>query len=344
MIKRILGRTGYPVTALGVGCYQFTSQFQVLPEAANEILDYAMNTGINLYDTAQSYGFGESEELVGRARIRHPEKKIYISTKLGNLLKTTVEEVAKTTREMDWDAYLDPVAIKRAVKHSMWLLRVDQLDMLLIHEYNWPMWKINYETGEGPVITALLELKKEGLLLNVGLGGWDMHTAAQLVNTGKFDVVLAAGGMNLLEKPIYDELIPACQEQNVGVMLGGGFGQNTPFLIAQDREFLELLKQQDDEKIQNMVAKLSCVYDIADELQITMPELTVRYILAHEEIHSHVAGARETAHIRSNIASAEKGPLPMEYVDRINKVQNMGECPTTEEIRDLAKKLKESKC
>ena len=164
MLQRTLGRTGFSVSALGLGCYQYTSQFGVLPEEAYAILDYAIENGINLYDTAQSYSFGESEELLGRAKARHPDTSLVISTKLGNLLTTTVEEIAKTTREMDWAAYLDPIAIKRAVKHSMWLLQVDQLDMLMIHEYNWKMWKINFATGEAPVVSALQELKKEGII------------------------------------------------------------------------------------------------------------------------------------------------------------------------------------
>jgi len=343
MVKRTLGKTGFSVSALGLGCYQFTSQFGVLSETANAVLDYAISNGINLLDTAQSYGFGESEELVGRARVRNAGKQVAISTKIGNLLRTTVEEVAKTTREMDWDAYLDATSIKRAVKHSMWLLQVERLDILMIHEYNWPMWKINFDTGDGAVVSVLEELKKEGLIANIGLGGWDMHNAAQLVKTGRFDVVLAAGGMNLLEKPVYEELIPACKEQNTGVMLGGGFGQNTPFLITQDKELIELLKMQPEEKVQNMVKKLVCIYDVADELEVSMPELAIRYILAHEEIHSHVAGARELMHIKNNIQSAEKGPLPKEYVDKIDRIQNMGGCPTTEEMRDLARALKNQK-
>lgn len=343
MIERRLGRTGFNVSALGLGCYQITSEFGVLPETAYSILDYAFQNGIKLFDTAESYGFGEGEELVGRARVRNSGYPAVISTKIGNLLHTTVEEVAKTTREMNWEAYLDPVAIKRAVKHSLWLLQMDQLDMALIHEYNWPMWKIDYETGDGAVISILQELKKEGLVANIGLGGWDMHTAAQLVNTGKFDVVLAAGGMNLLEKPIYDELVPACRAQDVGIMLGGGFGQNTPFLVAKDHEFVELLKTQEDEKIQNIVKKLTVLYGIADELHIPMTELAIRYILAHEDIHSHVAGARELAHIKANIDAANRGPLAAEYVRQIDDVQNIGQCPTTEEMRDLARKLKTQK-
>lgn len=340
MIGRKLGRTGFNVSALGLGCYQLTSEFGVLPETAYGILDYAFTHGINVYDTAQSYGFGESEELVGRAKVRNKNNQAVISTKIGNLLKTTVEEIAKTTREMDWDAYINPVKIMRAVKHSMWLLQVDHLDMALIHEYNWPMWKINYETGEGPIISILEDMKKEGLVANIGLGGWDMHIASKLVNTGKFDVVLAAGGMNLLEKPIFDELVPACKKWNTGIMLGGGFGQNTPFLISKDYDFVSKLEEQPDEKVQNIAKKLKVLYSIADELGIQMTELAIRYILAHEDIHSHVAGAREVAHIKANIEAAERGPLPEEYVKKIDAIQNIGECPTTEEMRDLARKLR----
>lgn len=343
MIERKLGRTGFDVSALGLGCYQITSEFGVLPETAYSILDYAFQNGIKVYDTAQSYGFGESEELVGRARVRNADKKAVISTKLGNLLKTTVEEVAKTTREMDWDAYVNPVKIMRAVKHSMWLLQVDCLDIVMIHEFSWPMWKIDFETGDGPVVSILEDMKKEGIVANIGLGGWDMKAAAKLVRTGRFDAVLAAGGMNLLEKPIFDELVPACREQKVGIMLGGGFGQNTPFLVSKDWEFVKLLEQQPEEKVQNIAKKLNELYSIADELGVSMTELAIRYILAYEDIHSHVAGARELAHIKANIEAAERGPLPAEYVKRIEDIQGLGECPTTEEMRDLAKKLRPQK-
>lgn len=91
------------------------------------------------------------------------------------------------------------------------------------------------------------------------------------MKSGKFDFVLPAGGMSLLSKPIYDELIPACVEQGVGVALGGGFGQNTPFLIVKDRRWMELLKPIEDERVQNVVKKLERIYRISDETGISLP-------------------------------------------------------------------------
>ena len=131
MIKRKLGRTGYEVTALGLGCFQFTGEYSIDPNTTEELMDYAMKSEINLFDTAQMYGFGESEEITYRGAFKHPEKTCYISDKIGYLHNRTI------TRAKGYEAYLDPVEIRRAVKHSLWLSRRDHLDIMMIHEADW---------------------------------------------------------------------------------------------------------------------------------------------------------------------------------------------------------------
>jgi len=78
MKMNVLGRTGYVVSAVGSGCYQFTGEFGVNPDTSREIMDYAMKSEVNFFDTAQMYGFGESEEIVGRGLRAHPSKKAII--------------------------------------------------------------------------------------------------------------------------------------------------------------------------------------------------------------------------------------------------------------------------
>ena len=73
MKKRRLGKTELEVTELGLGCFQFTIEFAVEQETANAVLDTALTNGINYFDTAAMYGYGESEELLGRALRRHPD-------------------------------------------------------------------------------------------------------------------------------------------------------------------------------------------------------------------------------------------------------------------------------
>ena len=340
MIERRLGKTGMDVSVLGLGCYQFTEEFNVMQDAAYEILDYAMDNGITYYDTAEMYGWGESEELLGRALARHRDNpRLCCSTKMGYCERSVKDEYANTVRQTCAEAFVDPVKMMRALKHSMWLLQKDVIDIFNIHEPDWPQWQIDYETASGAAIEFLLEAKKEGLVRSVGFGGWDYHGLARLVKSGKFDFVLPAGGMSLLSKPIYDELIPACVEQGVGVALGGGFGQNTPFLIVKDRRWMELLKPIEDERVQNVVKKLERIYRISDETGISLPELTIRYIINHEEIATHVAGARELAHVRQNIESAEKGPLPQDVFRELEEVQAIGECLPIWDLRDLSREL-----
>ncbi len=116
--KRRLGRTNLMVTELGLGGYQFTGEFGVEPEEADKILDLAIESGINIIDTAMMYGFGESEELVGRALERHPDAQIYVSTKVGYIDRTIA-------RNFGNEGLRNPKVLKRMIKHSMWLLRRD---------------------------------------------------------------------------------------------------------------------------------------------------------------------------------------------------------------------------
>ena len=340
MLKRTLGRTGLEVTTLGLGCYQFTGDFKIDPDVADQLLNYAMESEINLFDTAEEYGFGESELLVGAARSRYPNKKAVFTSKVGYMLQNTQLDVCKVTRELNHAAFTDPIEIKRAIKCTFMRMRADYLDILMIHEYNWPVWEIDYKTGDSAIMDALEDLKREGVIGAIGLGGWEMHQAAQLVDTGRFDVVLAAGGMNLLSRPMFDELVPACRKHGTGIILGGGFGQNNPLLIQKDRKTLKLLENDPDPRMRMMVQKLSDLYDMADELEIPMTELTIRFIMAMEDIASHVPGAREKAHIESNLNAARRGPLPKEFVNRILAVQDMGDSLTPEEMAILTSRLR----
>jgi aryl-alcohol dehydrogenase-like predicted oxidoreductase len=316
-----LGRTGYEVGALGLGCYQFTGEFGVSPDASREIMDFAMRSEINFFDTAQMYGFGESEEIVGRGLLAYPDKKAIVSTKVGYLHDRTVSR----TRGMG--AYTDVVELKRAVKHSLWLLRREFVEVLMIHEpaaNDW--WGFDYDTGDCVALSVLEELKAEGVIGSIGLGCWNTRVLARLVSTGRIDVALSAGGVTLLQKPMFDELVPAAKKHDVGLVVGGCFGQNNPHLLHKDRHALESLLQGSAPPSRHAVAthrKLLALYDLADELGVSMPELTIRYVMSLPEIHVHIPGAREAAHLATNLAAANKGALDDDIVRRIGDIQSL---------------------
>lgn len=126
------------------------------------------------------------------------------------------------------------------------------------------------------------------------------------------DAVLVAGGISLLDRWMFKEMITAAQEHSLG--------QNTP--VFKNREALGSYLKSDDSAIVVMAEKLIKLYDLTDELDLTMVQLVVRYVLSFPEIDSHTIGSRALEHIKDNIRSAEMGPLDAKYVERINQIQD----------------------
>ncbi|MBD5149790.1 MAG: aldo/keto reductase [Oscillibacter sp.] len=321
MIMRTLGRTGMSVSALGLGGFQFTAQFGVAPQEADNMIDYALAHGVNLMDTAQIYGAGESEAIIGRALARHKDNKPYVCAKVGHFQDTGILSFNK---EKAMQAYHNYDEIMRTIKHSLWLLREDHFDILMLHEAE-REWNVNFPSGDCVIMDVLEDLKKQGVVKAIGASSWDCSTLAKLIRTDRIDTVLVAGGISLLTRWMFDELVPAAKEHNVGVIIGGVLGQNTPGLVVKDRNALVPFKESDDVKLNVLAQKLECLYDLADELDLTMVQMAVRYALSFPDIHSHTMGARELAHVKDNIRSAEMGPLPAEAVARINQIQDAGD-------------------
>lgn len=317
MIYRTLGRTGYNVSALGLGGFQFTGFFGVAPQEADNIIDYAIEHGVNLIDTAQAYGFGEGEAIVGRALARHQTDRPYVCAKVGHLHELI-------SRARGDAAFQDPDEIMRNIKHSMWVMRVDCFDMLLIHELD-RQWHANYDTGDAVVTEVLEQCKKDGLTKFIGAASWDTNALARMIKTDRVDVVMSAGGISLLSRPICDELLPAAQSHNVGVMVGGCLGQNNPGLVSIRRDAADRFMKSEDPKLAMLGKKLNGLYDIAEEQGLNMIQMALRYVMSNEQIHSDPMGAREVAHIADNIRTAEMGVLPADVVEKINAVQDMGE-------------------
>ena len=212
MEKRILGRTGYEVTRIALGTYRFTSEFGVPRADALALLERAVDLGINYMDTAPSYGCGESEELIGRVLARRPDRRVFISSKVGQLRRSIVPYLGA-------EAYRSEDCIRRVVDHTLWLLRRDRLDMLFIHEPEEEAWGWD-DNLEAPVLRVLEELREEGVVGAIGLGSNRAPFPALLAGTGRFDVVEIANGYTLLQQPIAERLLPAARAHDIGIVAG----------------------------------------------------------------------------------------------------------------------------
>jgi D-threo-aldose 1-dehydrogenase len=310
---RRLGRTGIAVAELGLGGYQYTGEFGVDRDAALDILRTARREGITLYDTAPMYGAGESEELIGRALGGSTE--ICISTKIGYFERTVA-------RHLGDDAYRDPDAIRRVVAHSMHLLRRDYLDILMIHEPEWPQWQVDRRTGDAAVTEAAEHLKRQGLIRAIGIGGQDAAVMADLVNTGRIDVVLSVMHYDLAEQDIRQTLLPAIQRHDAGLIIGTPLRQG---LLARAHvdPFAAMVADADrpaSERDQ-LARRLRAIYALAETAQMPLPELAIRYLLSDPSVSCVIPGPRTVSELVLNIAACRNGSLPEDLIQRIEGTQ-----------------------
>lgn len=314
---RRLGRTGLYVSELSLGTYMLTGDFKVPRDEAERIFDRAIESGINYLDTAEMYGCGESEELVGRALARHPKQTIYVSSKIGWFDRTII-------RHLGDDAFLNEDALLCAIKHSLWLLRRDFLEILMIHEPDSKQWKLDYKTGDAPVMNVLERLKKEGVIGAIGLGCWNCDVVADLIETGRIDMALVAGGYTIIKQPVRDRVIPAAKRHDVGLVMGGTFLQGR--LAEKQRAPMEEMRRTGEYNWfldKTTVARILAAYDLSDECGIPLTELAIRFILADPDIHTMVPGAQTAAQVTDNLRAADAGPLPDDIAARIEAISRL---------------------
>jgi aryl-alcohol dehydrogenase-like predicted oxidoreductase len=303
MKTRVLGRTGLQVSELALGGLFLASWFADASQSAATVRR-AVELGINYIDTAPSYG--DSEEALGRA-LEGIEQPVVLSTKLGGR--------PQPFRPQEKDDLL------RSVEESLRLLRRDYIDILMIHEPDRPGqydWWTDWESFHGPVLEVLDELKRAGTIRFTGLGGTTAYELAHIIRTGRFDVVLTAFNYSLLWREAEIAVLPAAQEQGMGIIIGSPLQQGA------------LARRYDDEV--NRAARwlspprrrqLQALYAFLDEINLPIAEVGLRFVISNPHISCVLMGARSPQEVEQNVAAVEKGPLPADVLARLDEIAAM---------------------
>jgi aryl-alcohol dehydrogenase-like predicted oxidoreductase len=314
---RRLGRSGLQVSEIGLGTVWFLRQFHNTPRnVANAILDRAFSSGINFVDTASAYGAGEGEELVGRA-LKRTKQPVIVSTKIGTLRNTFLNFWGGQD-----ESYQDEEMLMRVVEHSMHLIGRDHIDVMMIHEPHWPQWGIDRKTGDSVILTLLERLKQQGIIGAIGIGGGPSDLACDLIETGRFDVVLSWKEYDLVTQAARDRLIPIAKKNDVGIILGAPFRQG--ILSDKKRDLLADVragsKQHSHLDNETIIRRVEAIYDLSDESGIDLPEMGLRFLLSDSDISSVIPGPSTVEQLESNLNAAEKGPLPQDLLEKIEKI------------------------
>ena len=204
MTYRQLGDSGLTVSTVGIGCNNFGRRID--QDGTNAVVRQALDSGITLFDTADIYGQGASEEMLGLA-LGNERENVVVATKFGMDMQGS--------NGPDWGVRGSRRYVRKAVEASLRRLGTDWIDLYQLHRPD-PVTPIE-ET-----LAALDELVREGKVRYLGSSnftGWqvvDADWTARAAGTARF--VSAQNEYSLLERDVEEELVPACEHVGVGLL------------------------------------------------------------------------------------------------------------------------------
>ncbi len=301
MNKRILGRTGFEVSEIGFGGLFFTHEH---PRVQKEMFRKSLNLGINYVDTAP--GYGNSEEMLGRV-LEDVESPLILSTKLGYKPEPFAPQ--------------DKDCLIRSVENSLRQLNRDYIDILFVHEPDRPGqfdWWSDPENYYGPVVEVLEQLKKDKMIGFTGIGGTTAYELANIIKSGRFDVVLTAFNYSLLWREAEISIIPEAKKRNMGIVIGSPLQQG-----ALARRYDEQIESGAKWMSSPRRAQYKALYRFLDEVDISLPEMGLRFAISNPDISTVLMGASSMNEVEQNVSSVEKGPLPQDILKRLDEIADM---------------------
>ncbi|RIQ11048.1 aldo/keto reductase [Jiangella rhizosphaerae] len=301
MRYRQLGDSGLTVSVVGVGCNAFGRRID--EAAATAVVHAALDHGVTLFDTSDTYGLGESERMLGAALAAAGRRDdVVVATKFGGDMQGR--------NGADWGVRGSRRYIRRAVEASLRRLGTDWIDLYQLH-FPDPVTPLE-ET-----LAALDELVAEGKVRYVGssnLDGWQVTEAAWIARTeGLTPFVSAQNEYSLYDRSAEAELIPAAENAGVGILpygplayglLTGKYrrGQAVPAGSRLDTEAgAKRLAEADFDRIEALER-------FAADRGVGILDVAIGGLAAQPAVGSVIAGAVSAEQVAANVAAGAWDP------------------------------------
>lgn len=301
-----LGTAGPAVSTVGFGAWGISGRDWGNTDDTESIkaIHSALDNGVSFIDTADTYGFGHSEELISKVlKERRGKDKIVIATKAGNNFYPFLDKDHETTPG-------NPDYSKKhlifAAEQSLKRLSVDVLDILQLHSPSLDLLE-NDEPWE-----ALQILKEQGKIKNAG---WSVQSfketeQAFLLDKHKDILDVIQVRYNLLEREAEKILFPKAIEHGIGVivripilfgLLAGKFSRQTIFPENDHRKF-----NLSSENLDRYLTKLEQMKPFFEEHKDhSMAQLSLRFCISHPACHTVIPGGKNPKQVEENIKAAE---------------------------------------
>ncbi|MGI6139753.1 MAG: aldo/keto reductase [Candidatus Hydrogenedentales bacterium] len=292
MHYKTLGKSALKVSIISFGAWQIGD-----PEFWGDdnetdvdgVVGAAIDAGINLFDTAEIYGDGQSEEILGKA-LRGRRDKVYIASKASTDSCT-------------------PDKLRTACENSLRRLGVDHMDLYQVH---WPFTAAPYEE----IIPVLEKLQQEGKIREIGVSNFGPKNLKNWMKNGS--AVSNQIGYNILFRAPEYEMIPACRRHNLGVLvymplmqglLSGRYKDldDIPMLRRRTRHFSALrdgTRHGEGGHESILQDTLDEIMDFSEAINIPMSVVSLCWVMAQPGISSVIIGARKTQQLLANLKAA----------------------------------------
>lgn len=311
--KRRFGKTDLEITEVGFGLWAAggSEWGKTKDQEIFDAIDYAIDAGINFFDTADVYGNGHSEELLGQA-MKGRRDKFIVATKIG------WQEFDGETRKT---AYTSVDKLIAGVESNLKRLQTDHIEVIQSHiDFQDPTMEIFLE--------GFQKLKDQGKVLSYGVSTSDFEYFKAFNHDGNCATLQI--DYSILNRTPEAEIFPYCIENDIGVLvrgplamgiLTGKFNKETKF---NENDFRARWYENADENeifLQDL-EKVEKIKPLLDEQ--TMAQFALQFVLQNKAVSAVIPGAKNTKQLKDNIQAAVIPPMSVEILKSLEKITPVG--------------------
>ncbi len=301
MQYRTFGRTGWQVSEVGYGMWGMVGWKGSEGEEVNRALDRSVEEGCNFFDTAWGYGEGLSEKILNALVKRHPEKKLYLATKVPPKNRKWPSKPEFKLRDVFPADYIIEYTEK-----SLQNLGVETIDLQQFHVWE-DAWAQQDEWKE-----AVTKLTQQGKVQawGISVNRWEPNNSLQTLQTGLMDAVQVI--YNIFDQAPEDELFPLCRKLNIGVIARVPFDEGTlTGTMTKETTF----PAGDWRGTYFVPENLHSSVEHADALKplipqgMDLPQMALRFILSNPDVATTIPGMRKMRNVEANMSVSDRKGL-----------------------------------